>query len=101
VAEQCSRHRIKGAHGLSPSINLRTSSASLRAAGVGELHRKPEELAPAEAGGHSTANMVLPTFAKTKVGRLPWRNPANCKRATDPQEKNDDHGLTGFPHSWE
>ena len=20
--------------------------------------------------------MVLPTFAKTKVGRLPWRNPA-------------------------
>ncbi len=48
VAEQCSRHRGKGAHCL--------SVASLRAAGVGEPHRCPEELAPAEAGGHSTAN---------------------------------------------
>jgi len=74
-----------GRPGLSPSTNLRTSSASLRAAGpvlskaegVGEPRRGPEELAPAEAGGHATANMVLATFAETKVARLPGRNPAS------------------------
>jgi len=68
VAEQCGRRREQGAHCL--------SAASLCAAGVGEPRREPEELAPAEAGGQGTTNMVLPTFAETKEGRLPGRNPA-------------------------
>ena len=68
VAEQCSRPRKTGAYCL--------SEASLCAAGVGEPRRGPEELAPAEAGGHATANMVLATFAETKVARLPGRNPS-------------------------
>jgi hypothetical protein len=61
MAEQCSGLREKGAHCL--------SVASLRVAGVGEPRRAPEELAPAEAGGHATANMVLGPFAETKGPR--------------------------------
>ena len=56
----------EGAHCLSPSSWLRTGSASLRAAEVGKGRRAPEELAPAEAGGHATATMVLGPFAETK-----------------------------------
>ena len=67
----------KGAHCLSPSTWRRVDSASLRAAGVGEPRRAPEELAPAEAGGPATANMVLGPFAETKGPRLPGRNPAS------------------------
>ncbi len=40
----------------------------------------PEELAPAEAGGHATANVVLATFAETKVARPPGRNRAFIKQ---------------------
>ncbi len=75
-AEQCSQARIRGAHCLSPSKRVRPSSASLRTAGVGEPRKEPAELALVEAGGHITANMVLPTFAERKVGRLPGRDPA-------------------------
>jgi len=57
------------------------SAASLRAAGVGEPRRAPEELAPAEAGGHATANMVLGPFAETKVAHPPGRNPATTHNA--------------------
>ena len=39
---------------------------SLRADGDGKSRRKLEEPAPAEEGGHITANMVLGPFAKTK-----------------------------------
>jgi len=49
----------------------------LRAAGGSEPRTAPEELAPAEAGGHATANMDLGHFAETKRPRLPGRNPAN------------------------
>ena len=42
VVEQCSRHREKDAQCLSLSIDLRTSSASLRVACVGEPRRGPE-----------------------------------------------------------
>ena len=68
LAEQCSRLRKKCSHCL--------SAASLRTAGVGELRRAPEELAPAEAGGHATANMLLSPVAKPKWPRLPGRTPA-------------------------
>jgi hypothetical protein len=66
MAEPCSPHLKKGKHYL--------SAASLRAAGVGERRRGPEELAPAEAGGHATTNVVLVTFVETNVARLPGRN---------------------------
>ena len=36
----------------------------------------PEELAPAEAGGHATTCMVLATFAEKKVARRPGRDQA-------------------------
>ena len=84
MAEQCNRHWRKGEQCVSPSVRLRTGSASLRAAGpvlskaegVGEPRKAPEELAPAKAGGHATANMVLSPFAQPKVARPPGRNPA-------------------------
>ena len=79
MAEQCSQLRKKGAHCL--------SVADFRAAEVGNPRRAAEELAPAEAGGHATANMVLATFAETKVARLPGRNPANTKVHLDPVVK--------------
>jgi len=50
VAEQCSRHRRKGAHCL--------SEANLRAASVGEPRRAPE--------GPRHGNMVLGPFAPYK-----------------------------------
>jgi len=83
-AEQCSQHRGRGAHCLNPSGSLRTSSASLRdagpvlnkAEGVGEPRRAPVELAPAEAGGHATAYMVLATFTETTVAWRPGRDQA-------------------------
>ncbi len=48
VAEQYSRTREEGGHCL--------SGASLHAAEFGEPRREPEELAPAEAGGHDKVN---------------------------------------------
>ena len=69
MTEPCNRHRRKDGQCVSPSTRQRTGSASLRAAGVGELRRVPEDLAPAEAGGHATANMVLGPFPETKGSR--------------------------------
>ncbi|MEX0829993.1 MAG: hypothetical protein WD032_07090 [Nitrospirales bacterium] len=46
------------------------SEASLRGAGVGEPQGDPK--------GHDTANMVLATFAETKVARPPGRTPAHA-----------------------
>ena len=55
---------------LTPELGAHCLSvASLRTAGVGEPRRAPKELAPAEAGGHATANMVLGPFAETKGPR--------------------------------
>ena len=65
LAAQCSRHREEGAQCL--------SAASLRAAGVGEPRGHPK--------GQATANMVLATFAETKVARPPGRNPATFRHA--------------------
>jgi hypothetical protein len=42
MAEQCNRHRREGEQCLSPSTRLRTGSASLLAAGVGEPRRASE-----------------------------------------------------------
>ena len=67
MAEQCNRYRRKGGHCL--------SAASVRTAGVGEPRKAPKELAPAEAGGCATANMVLSPFAETKGLRPTGRDP--------------------------
>ena len=67
VAEQCSRHRGKGAQCL--------SVASLRdAGGLANRAGNPK--------GHTTANMVLGPFAETKGPRLPGRNPATLGKQT-------------------
>ncbi|WP_342348967.1 hypothetical protein, partial [uncultured Nitrospira sp.] len=61
VAEQCSRHRRKGAHCL--------SLASLRAAGVGEPRREPEGPQHGQDGfGHFCRNKSG-SAAGTKPGK--------------------------------
>jgi len=47
--------------------------------GVGEPRRNPKELAPAEAGGQDTANMVLVPFAETKGTRRWGAKPLHNK----------------------
>jgi len=79
VGEPCSRHRREGVQCVIPST-LR------RAQGSGQA---PRVCAPPESAnravdpkGHTTANMVLGPFAKTKRPRSPGRNPATHNKAS-------------------
>ncbi len=90
-AEQCSRHRRKGAHCLSPSRRLRPSSSSLCAAGVGEPRREPE--------GPRHGQHGFGSFCRNKRPSSAGANPIAVKLiyCLTPRRVEDRSPLRAFP----
>ena len=76
VAEQCSRHRRKGTHCLSPSRRLRPSSASLRAAGVGCTAQGTRKACPCGGRGPRHGQHSFVYFCQNKSGSSAGRDPS-------------------------